>query len=166
VGLIRGDERTRGDSQRFLRSDHRARAFGHSSGVLHHESSLWRRNGGQKPGRPGKRGIKRSVAVDADGIPLDSITAPSNRHDSPLLSETLDTTKTLVSLPELANVHLEHVYDSEFTRKRLKERGLIGVICKKGEPAPLQATKRWFAPRPNSWNNAHKKLVWCTERRG
>jgi hypothetical protein len=32
----------------------------------------------------GKRGIKRSVAVDADGIPLGSIGAPANRHDSPL----------------------------------------------------------------------------------
>jgi hypothetical protein len=43
----------------------------------------------------GTRGIKRSVAVDADGIPLGSIAAPSNHHDSPLLSETLDTVKTL-----------------------------------------------------------------------
>jgi len=121
---------------------------------------------GKSPVDRGKRGIKRSVAVDADGIPLGSITAPANRHDSPLLSETLDTAKTLVSLPELANVHLDRGYDSEFTRKRLEERSLIGVISKKGGPAPLQATKRWVVERTNSWNNAHKKLVWCTERRG
>src|SRR5215216_2377002 len=166
VGLIRGDERTRGDSQRFLRSGHRAGTFGHSGGLLHHEGSLRRRNGGQKPGGPRKEGQKRSVAVDADGIPLGSITAPANYHDSPLLSETLDTVKTLVSLPELANVHHDRGYDSEFTRKRLEERSLIGVISKKGGPAPLQATKRWVVERTNSWNNAHKKLVWCTKRRG
>jgi IS5 family transposase len=107
------------------------------------------------------------VAVDADGIPLGSITAPANRHDSPLLSETLDTMKTLGSLPELANVHLDRGYDSELTRKRLEERDLIGVISKKGKTAPLQATERWVVERTNSsWNNAHKKLVWCTERRG
>jgi transposase len=70
---------------------------------------------GKSPVDRGKRGIKRSVAVDADGIPLGSITAPANRHDSPLLSETLDTVKTLVPLPELANVHLDRGYDSEFT---------------------------------------------------
>jgi transposase len=121
---------------------------------------------GKSPVDRGKRGIKRSVAVDADGIPLGSITAPANRHDSPLLSETLDTMKTLGSLPELANVHLDRGYDSELTRKRLEERDLTGVISKKGKPAPLQATERWVVERTNSWNNAHKKLVWCTERRG
>ena len=121
---------------------------------------------GKSPVDRGKRGIKRSVAVDADGIPLGSITAPANRHDSPLLSETLDTVKTLGSLPELANVHLDRGYDSELTRKRLEERGLIGVISKKGKLEPLQATERWVVERTNSWNNAHKKLVWCTERRG
>jgi transposase len=122
---------------------------------------------GKSPVDRGKRGIKRSVAVDAEGIPLGYITAPANRHDSPLfLCETLDTVKTSGSLPEPANVHLDRGYDSELTRKRLEERGLIGVISEKGKPAPLQATKRWVVERTNSWNNAHKKLVWCTERRG
>ncbi len=46
----------------------------------------------------GKQGIKRSVAVDAEGIPLGVIAAPANRHDSPLLSETLH---TVGELPEL-----------------------------------------------------------------
>jgi transposase len=121
---------------------------------------------GTSPVDRGKRGIKRSVAVDADGIPLGAITAPANRHDSPLLAQTLDTVKTLGSLPERASVHLDRGYDSDLTRKRLAERGLIGVICEKGKPTPLQATKRWVVERTNSWQNAHKKLVWCTERRG
>jgi transposase len=120
---------------------------------------------GTSPVDRGKRGIKRSVAVDADGIPLGSITAPANRQDSPLLAQTLDTVKTLGPLPERASVHLDRGYDSDLTRKRLKERGLIGVICEKGKPAPLQATKRWVVERTNSWQNAHKKLVWCIERR-
>ncbi len=50
--------------------------------------------GGEKAGRSpvdrGKRGIKRSVAVDAHGIPLGVVTAPANHHDSPLLAQTLD----------------------------------------------------------------------------
>jgi hypothetical protein len=50
--------------------------------------------GGEKAERSpvdrGKRGIKRSVAVDAKGIPLGVVSAPANRHDSPLLGETLD----------------------------------------------------------------------------
>jgi transposase len=121
---------------------------------------------GRSPVDRGKRGIKRSVAVDADGIPLGVITAPANRHDSPLLSETLDTVEKLDLPPEQASVHLDRGYDSDLTRKWLAERGLIGVISEKGKPAPLGVTKRWVVERTNSWQNAHKKLVWCTERRG
>jgi len=40
------------------------------------------------------------------------------------------------------------------------------MISEKGKPAPLQATKRWVVERTNSRNDAHKKLVWCTERVG
>ncbi len=126
--------------------------------------------GGEKAGRSpvdrGKRGIKRSTAVDAEGIPLGTITAPANRHDSSLLGETLDALEeALGPMPERVSVHLDRGYDSEATRKRLEDRGLDSVISQKGKPAPLQATKRWVVERTNSWNNAHKKLMWCTERR-
>jgi transposase len=127
--------------------------------------------GGDKAGRSpvarGKRGIKRSTAVDARGIPLGTITAPANRHDSPLLVTTLEHAEASVGgLPEGTSVHLDRGYDSGLTRERLEERGLLAEISKKGKPAPLQAAKRWVVERTNSWHNAHKKLVWCTERRG
>jgi IS5 family transposase len=106
------------------------------------------------------------VAVDADGLPLGAITAPANRHDSPLLDETLHTLELLGPLPEQMSVHLERGYDSETTRQKLKIRGMASMISEKGKPAPLQATKRWVVERTNSWHNAHKKLLWCTERWG
>jgi hypothetical protein len=66
-------------------------------------------NAGRSPVDRGKRGIKRSTAVDANGIPLGTVTAPANRHDSPLLPETLDTVaETLGGLPEGTSVHLDH----------------------------------------------------------
>ncbi len=117
----------------------------------------------------GKRGTKRSMAVDARGIPLGTVTAPANRHDSPLLPKTLDAvTETLGELPEQMSIHLDRGYDSKATRERLEERGLLAEISQKGKPAaPLAATKRWIVERTASWHNAHKKkLVWCTERRG
>jgi hypothetical protein len=115
----------------------------------------------------GKRGIKRSTMVDAEGIPLGVAAAGANRHDSPLLGETLDAcSKASTELPEHASVHLDRAYDANLTRELLHGRGLVGVISKKGKPAPLQATKRWVVERTNSWSNAHKKLVWCTEREG
>jgi len=120
---------------------------------------------GRSPVDRGKQGIKRSTAVDSDGIPLGTVTAPANRHDSPLLDETLDSLEELDSMPERVSVHLDRGYDSEATRKRLGERRLEAVISEKGKPAPLHTTKRWVVERTNSWHNAHKRLVWCTERR-
>jgi transposase len=128
--------------------------------------------GGEKAGRSsvdrGKQGIKRSTAVDARGIPIGTLTAPANCHDSPLLTETLDAvTETLGELPEQVSVHLDRGYDLKATRERLEERGLLAEIAQKGKPAPLTATKRWVVERTSSWQAklAHKKLSWCTERR-
>jgi len=126
--------------------------------------------GGEKSGRSpvdrAKQGLKRSVAVDADGIPLGVVAAPANCHDWPLLGRTLETVEASTELPEDASVHLDRAYDSKVSRELLEDRGLVGMISKKGKPAPIGATKRWVVERTNSWSNAHKKLVWCTEREG
>src|SRR5215213_8695974 len=57
-------------------------------------------------------------------------------------------------------------YDSRLTRERLLELGLGWEISGKGKPAPYWATYRWVVERTSAWHNAHKKLVWCTERVG
>ena len=129
--------------------------------------------GGEKAGKNpvdrGKCGIKRSMAVDAKGIPLGTVSAPANRHDSPLLLPTLRAaSEVLGTLPEEASVHLDRGYDSLLTRERLAELGLRWEISGKGKPAPFWATKRWVVERTSSWpaKLAHKKLMWCTERVG
>jgi transposase len=103
--------------------------------------------GGEKAGRSpvdrGKRGIKRSVVVDGRGIPLGSVSAPANHHDSPLLAPTLEAARTLGLVVEGASVHLDRGYDSKLTRMRLLERKLVAEISARGRPAPLNATRRW-----------------------
>jgi transposase len=126
--------------------------------------------GGEKAGKSpvdrGKGGLKRSAMVDAEGIPLGTLAAPASRHDSSLLSPTLDALEVLGGLPEPVSVHLDRAYDSNVARRLLEERGLEGVISEKGKSAPLGTTNRGVVERTNSWQNAHKKLVWCTEREG
>jgi transposase len=119
--------------------------------------------GGEKAGRsPVDRGNKApnaDKAVEERGIPIGGVTAPANRHDSPLLSETLDAVaEVLGELPERTSVHLDRGYDSKTTRQQLEERGLLAEIAEKGKPAPLIATRRWVVERTSSWHNAHKKL--------
>lgn len=108
---------------------------------------------GEKAGRSpvdrGKQGIKRSTVVDAEGIPLGTVAASANRHDSPLLGETLDTLEALGSLPEQMNVHLDRGYDSETTREKLWSRGFTPEISEKGKPVLLQMGKCWVVERTN-----------------
>jgi IS5 family transposase len=105
--------------------------------------------------------------VDARGIPIGSVLAPANRHDSPLLDPTLEhASESVGALPDGASVHLDRGHDSYATRERLEDRGLEAEISQRGKPAPLRATRRWVEERTSSWHNAHKKLAWCTERRG
>lgn len=124
---------------------------------------------GKSPVDRGKQGTKRSLLVDAAGIPLGCVTAAANCHDSPLLRPTLETLGRFelcfgTGLPEQITVHLDAGYDSTKTRSLLSELGCNGVISKKG--FPLQAGARWVVERTNSWHNrGFKKLQVCTERR-
>lgn len=122
--------------------------------------------GGEMTGRSpidrGKQGLKRSLAVDAAGIPLGTVAAPANRHDSPLLAPTL---AVLGRTDATMTIHLDRGYDSARTRQCLTEHGLCGEIAARGRPAPITAGNRWVVERTTAWTNAHKKLVWCTERR-
>ena len=122
---------------------------------------------GRSPVDRGKQGTKRSVLVDGDGIPLGTVVAPANRHDSPLLHPTLETLGRFgFELPEQITVHLDAGYDSKATRELLAELGCDGEIATKGIPAPIQNTKRWVVERTNSWHNrGFKKLAICTEKR-
>jgi transposase len=120
---------------------------------------------GRSPVDRGKQGTKRSLLVDGTGIPLGTVGAAANRHDSPLLRPTLEKLNRFQDLPEKITVHLDAGYDSHPTRELLNEFGCQGQIATKGKPAPLQATKRWPVERTNSWHNrGFKKLAICTER--
>ena len=121
---------------------------------------------GRSPVDRGKQGTKRSLLVDGRGIPLGTVVAAANRHDSPLLRPTLEKLNRFAELPEKITVHLDAGYDSTVTRELLDEFGRQGEIAHKGEPAPLQATRRWPVERTNSRHNrGFKKLAICAEVR-
>jgi hypothetical protein len=48
------------------------------------------------------QGLKRSIAVEADGIPLGAVLAPANRRDDGLLAATLDALGVVGPLPARA----------------------------------------------------------------
>jgi hypothetical protein len=130
---------------------------------------------GRSPVDRGKQGTKRSVASDGGGIPLNLVAARANDHDSPLLEPTLAGIVDMIGpLPqyrdlhggdEFPTVHLDRGYDSATTRTLLDILGFDADIAAKGQPAPIQAGKRWPVERLHSWMNGFGKLRRCTDKR-
>ena len=112
-----------------------------------------------------KQGLKRSIAIEAGGIPLAAVPAPANRRDDGLLGTTLDAVGPVGPLPQWPTVYLDAGYDYQPCRQVLAERGMIGQIVTRGVPAPVQTGRRWVIERTHAWGNQYGKLRWCTERR-
>jgi hypothetical protein len=70
-----------------------------------------------------KQGLKRSVAVEADGMPLAAVPAPANQRDDGLLAATLDAITVVGPLPERPVVHLDAGDDDQPCRQVLAARG-------------------------------------------
>ena len=123
---------------------------------------MWRRDSWTQPSVDrGIQGLKRSLPVDAAGIPLSTVTGPVPPHDSPVLAPTLEVP---VRTDAAMTIHLDRGYDSARTRQFLIEHGLRGDIAARGTLAPIAAGACWVVERTTAWTNAHKKLVWYTER--
>ncbi len=130
---------------------------------------------GRSPVDRGKQGMKRSVAADGQGLPLHLIAARANDHDSPLLEPTLAGVVDMIgTLPqyrdlhgdqEFPNLHLDRGYDSAKTRTLLDVLGFTPHIAVKGQPAPIQAGRRWPVERMHAWLNGYGKLRRCTDKR-
>jgi Transposase DDE domain len=117
-----------------------------------------------------KQGLKRSVATEADGVPLAALPAPANHRDDGLLAVTLEAAATVTAavvgpLHVQPTVHLDAAYDCQPCRQVLADRGMVGQIATRGVPAPIQASRRWPVERTHAWANQYGKLRWCTERR-
>jgi transposase len=117
-----------------------------------------------------KQGLKRSVAVEAGGLPLATLPAPANHRDDGLLAATLEAAATVTAaaagpLPGALTVHLDAGYDYQTCRQVLAERGMVAQIATRGVSAPIQVGRRWVIERTHAWGNLYGKLRWCTERR-
>ena len=114
---------------------------------------------GKSPVDRGKLGLKKSVAVDGNGIPLAVEVAPANVPDSHLLAPTLAKVERLGLLTNNTTLHLDKGYRGARVRKVLDEFDIKGKISEVwGEDR-----RRWVVERTNAWHNRFLRLSRCTE---
>jgi hypothetical protein len=123
---------------------------------------------GPNPTDRGKLGVKRSILVEANGIPIGIAVAPANVHDNQLIEETFS--KIRVKLPAFSdfklNLCLDKGYAGDEHRSTVMEYGYRPHIPqKKNSKAKYRRqqgrrkARRWVVERSASWLNKFRRLL-------
>ena len=123
---------------------------------------------GANPTDRGKRGVKRSLLTEAQGVPVGVAVDGANRHDMKLVRPTLDS--VVVARPEptpeqLQGMCLDKGYDFDEVRRTLEEFGFTAHIRSRGEEAKAIKqeagfrARRWVVERTHGWLNRFRRIL-------
>jgi putative transposase len=122
---------------------------------------------GANPTDRGKKGTKRSLQTDGQGIPLAIVVAGANRPDMKLLAATLD--GVVVARPESSEEAQPHLcldrgYDYDTCRSEATSRGYqVHIPVPRGQEhrasAPGGRARRWVVERTHSWLNGSRRVL-------
>jgi putative transposase len=115
-----------------------------------------------------KQGTKRSLWVEASGVPVGLAVAGANKNDFKLVAETLQSLplprpEPLAEAPQ--HLCLDKGYDYEEVRVVVAASGLEAHIRSRAEAAPATAAKpgqqarRWVVERTHAWMNRFRSLL-------
>ena len=128
---------------------------------------------GPNPTDRGKKGTKRSIIVDGNGIPISIEVEGANRHDSKLLPRNLNSIVIENNNNPIYQDYLcgDKAYDSDELRKLIRDYGLKQKITKRGLDQEYQTKKsfkkarRWVVERTFSWINKFGKARVRTDKK-
>ena len=124
---------------------------------------------GKNPVDRAKRGTKRSLLVEAKGVPLAIEVGPANRHDVKMLAATLD--GIVVERPEpneQAGQHLclDKGYAGEPSQREGQARGYdvhvpdkVNAKQKRKRKGGRRKARRWVVEVTHSWLNRFRRLL-------
>ncbi len=128
---------------------------------------------GRNPTDRGKQGVKRSLLVDGQGVPLALAVGPANRNDHLLLAETLD--GVVVRRPSrsalVQHLCLDLGYDDAGSRREAAVRGYVAHIRGQGGEVrqrrrhARKRSRRWVVERTHAWLNRCRRLLVRWERK-
>ena len=124
------------------------------------QGAFWGDLVGPNPTDRAKKGVKRSLLVEAEGGPLSVALAGANVRDDKLLAATLDA--VVVGRPKPTDEAPQHLcldkgYDNKGSREITEERGYVAHIRRIGEEKLDEArekrypARRWVVERTFGW---------------
>jgi putative transposase len=129
---------------------------------------------GPNPTDRGKRGTKRSLLTDANGIPLGLAVDGANRVDFKMARETLESIPVVRPEPTRRapqGLCLDKGYDYDEVRALAKEFSFTAHIRCRGEEAKAIKkaagfkARRWVVERAHSWMNRFRRILVRWEKR-
>jgi len=123
---------------------------------------------GPNPTDRGKKGTKRSLLTEGNGVPIGLAVEGANRHDMKLTEATLES--HVVQRPEPSEDNPQHLcldkgYDYDAVREFVAARNYIAHIMARGEEAqekreiPGYRARRWVVERTHSWMNRFRRIL-------
>lgn len=126
---------------------------------------------GPNPTDKGKKGTKRHLVSDRNGIPLAVALSAANVHDSMVFEELVDAIEPIKrsgrgrprKRPE--KLHADKAYDDEKCRRALGKRGIKARIARKGiDSSEKLGRHRWIVERTLAWLAKYRRLTIRYER--
>jgi putative transposase len=123
---------------------------------------------GKNPTGRGKLGTRRSLLVEANGVPVGLAVEGANRHDKKVAEATLESIP--VGRPEPTEekpqgMCLDKGYDDDDTRELVRQFGFTAHLRARGEEAKElkkeagEKARRWVVERTHSWMNRFRRLL-------
>ena len=127
---------------------------------------------GKNPTDRSKLGVKRSLLVEGDGIPIGVAVEGANCNDFKMARQTLQS--IVIERPKPTRkkpqgMCLDKGYDYDEVRELLKEFAFTAHIRRRGEQAQAlkrragAKARRWVVERTHSWLNRYRAVLirWC-----
>ena len=131
---------------------------------------------GRNPTDRGKKGCKRHVLTDADGIPLVVQTGPANQRDDTKLEDLLEAFPVLTDGDEQRTVHVQPAvllgdrgYGFLYLIAIVLLYGIRSLLSPRGKDKPHGSglgEQRYVVERTMSWWTHFRRINFCYERKG
>lgn len=132
------------------------------------KAPLGAENTGANPTDRSKKGTKRHLMTEGNGMPLSVVVTGANRHDKTQTKNVLDNIVIERPVPDddnKQNLCLDKGYDYPDIRELVELYGYVGHIKSRGEEInekeriPNYRARRWVVERSHSWMNRFRRLL-------